>query len=90
MTGGGPKYQFDQRPGALEATRGCESAAVVAVGHQGPDGWRVAMLHRGQVVAELSPEAAMLLSIEIAHAAGAVTMAGFAGDDAPDDDGGAA
>lgn len=54
---------FDQRPGALEATRGMDGLPVV-VGHQDPDGWKVMLLFASQRLA-LTPAQTRKLCVQM-------------------------
>jgi hypothetical protein len=61
----GSSFIFDQRPGALEATRGALPSWPAVVGHRGPQGWRVAVLLCGEMAAELTPEQAEWLAADL-------------------------
>lgn len=58
-----PAPVFDQRPGALEATRAV--GRLSAVGMNTPEGWRVALHDGAGPVALLTPEDASALAAEL-------------------------
>lgn len=60
---------FDQRPGALEATRGLDVQPVAVAARHDVDGWHVQLIAGGVVLARLSVEAAQALALDIAETA---------------------
>ncbi|WP_310532532.1 hypothetical protein [Novosphingobium sp.] len=60
---------FDQRPGALEATRGLDRAPVAVAANHDIDGWHVQLIAGGVVLARLSVEGALALALDIAETA---------------------
>lgn len=55
---------FDQRPGALEATRGMDPVPLVC-GRHDPDGWKVTLLLGGGAQLALTPDQARELALEL-------------------------
>jgi hypothetical protein len=64
------RTKFDQRPGALEATR-CEAPAISVVGRRDPRGWQVLLL-LGAVQARLTPVQARALAHDLVDCASLV------------------
>lgn len=69
MAGAEP-LSFDQRPGALEATRGIAGAKLYAVGSRGTEGWRVQLWRAGLVLHDLSASEAIALAADLATMGG--------------------
>lgn len=55
---------FDQRPGALEATRGVRAVPLVC-GRRDADGWKVTLLPGGGAQLALTPDEARELALEL-------------------------